>query len=197
MKLTLSRPVRRIVAVGLLVAVIVLVWGTVVAPLAAGYARDLDIIARLPQSLSRTGNQQEEISALERELQGLKKNPEATAGLLAGSNQSIVAAQLQERLRVLVDRSHGELRRTQVLAATDAGNFRRIAVRADLVLSLAGLQQVVYDLEAASPYLFIDNLDIKQHQSARDDGSGDEKNVQPDQRLDVNLDLSGYMRRPS
>lgn len=197
MNMALSRPVRRIVAVGLLAAVILLLWRAVVAPLVNGYADDLETIARLQQSLSRASDQQQTIAGLERELQRLKKNPEAAAGLLAGTNPSIVAAQLQQRLRVLVDRSHGELRRAQVLAATDVGNFRRIAVRADLVLSLAGLQQVIYDLEAASPYLFVDNLDVKHHQSEQDRDQPEQDSAHPDQRLDVNLDLSGYMRRSS
>lgn len=190
MTLSLSRPVRRIAAVGLLLAVILLLWRALVAPLLASYANNLDTIARLQQSLVRAGNQQQTIAALDRELTRLKQNPETAAGLLSGTNPSIVAAQLQERLRVLVDRSHGELRRAQVLPATDVGNFRRVAVRADVVLSLAGLQQVIYDLEAAVPYLFLDNLDVKHHQSEQD-------SEHPDQRLDVNLDLSGYMRRSS
>lgn len=196
MNVTLSRPVRRIVAVGLLAAVILLLWRAVVAPLANGYADDLDTIARLQQSLNRASNQQQTIAYLEHELTRLKKNPEAAAGLLAGTNPSIVAAQLQERLRVLVDRSHGELRRAQVLPATDVGKFRRIAVRADVVLSLAGLQQVIYDLEAASPYLFVDNLDVKHHQIGQDSDHPEQESGHPDQRFDVNLDLSGYLRRP-
>lgn len=197
MNLNLSRPVRRIAAVGLLVVAILLLWRVVIAPLASGYAANRDTIARLQNALTRAGDQQQTLAGLARELQRLKKNPDTAAELLAGTNASIVAAQLQQRLRLLVDRSHGELRRAQVLPATDVGKFRRIAVRADVVLSLAGLQQVIYDLEAASPYLFVDNLDVKRHQSEEDSDRRSEDGTAPDQRLDVNLDLSGYMRRSS
>ena len=187
----LSRPIRRIAAVGLLIAALLVLWSTLIAPLVDGYASDRAAADRLERVLVRTRDQRQTIAALEAELADLRKHRGEEEQLLPGSNESIVAAQLQARLRMLIDRAHGELRSAQVLPATTVGHFRKITVRGNIALDLAGVQQVVYDLEAATPYLFIDSLDIKRHESESENGPHDTR------LLDVNLDLSGYMRGPS
>ncbi len=69
------------------------------------------------------------------------------------------------------------------------GGFRRITVRGQATLKIAGLQQAVYDLETTSPLLFLDNVEVTAHP----DQSGHPGAAEAP-GLDVRFDLYGYMR---
>lgn len=187
----LSRPVRQIVAVGLLVAALLVLWSALITPLVDGYASDRATVERLERTVGRMHDERRTVAGLDAQLADLKQHRGDAEQLLPGSNESIVAAQLQARLRMLIDRAHGELRSAQIMPTTTVGHFRKVTVRGDVTLDLAGVQQVLYDLEAATPYLFVDSLDIKTRESDADGRPHDTG------QLEVNLDLSGYMRGPS
>jgi hypothetical protein len=66
--------------------------------------------------------------------------------------------------------------------------MRRIAVRGQMSSGLAAAQSVLYELESASPYLFIDNLNMRARGAdRRADG------VEADPILDVRFDIYGYV----
>jgi general secretion pathway protein M len=185
----LSPPMRRFAAIGLLLVVLALAWSILAAPLLAAHGDALGTIERLRPVIERGRASVHDTAALRIELQRLKQRPHATGGLLAGTNEPIAAAQLQERLKTAVDHVSGDLRSTQVLQARDDGAFRRVTVKAQLSVDLPALQHVVYELEAAMPYLFLDDVEIAQRPAARGSQPGD------DPLLDVSLELSGYMRK--
>jgi general secretion pathway protein M len=127
------------------------------------------------------------LTGLRAQLAGLKQDETAESGFLQGANESLAAAQLQNRIKAFVEASGGELRSTQVLPAHDEGKFRRIVVRGQMAASTVALQRIIYDIEAASPFLFLDNLDIRAR-SMPQDGTPD------DIMLDVRFDLYGDVR---
>jgi len=189
MTLDLSPSMRRFAAIGLLFVVLALVWSIVAAPLLEVRGTALSTIERLRPVIERGRAAVHDSAALQTELKGLKQRPRSAGGLLAGTNEPIAAAQLQDRLKTTIDHVGGDLRSTQVLQPRDDGAFRRVTVKAQLSVDLPALQQVIYDLEAAMPYLFLDNVEISQRPAARGSPASD------DPLLDVSFELSGYMRK--
>jgi general secretion pathway protein M len=189
MSLQLSPAVSRILAVGLLLAALALLWGLVGAPLLNAHADAERTIERLQPLLERSRTVERDITVLQAEVRQAKERRNSPGGFLDGPNESIAGAQLQTRLKLAVERASGDLRSSQVLPGRDDGVFRRVTVRGQVLMNLASLQRVVYDLEASLPYLFLDNIDVQQ-------GGDSRGNKQPDDPvLDVRIDVSGYMRR--
>jgi len=183
----LSPAIRRFVAVGLLLVLAALVWSVIAAPLLAARSEAVSTIERLRPVLERGRTATGDIAVLQNELKRLKEHRNSAGGLLAGTNEPIAAAQLQDRLKSAVDRVNGDLRSTQVLPARDDSGFRRVTVRAQLSINLAAFQHVVYELEAAPPYLFLDEVEVAQRPGNRQ--------ATDDPMLEVTFDLFGYMRK--
>jgi general secretion pathway protein M len=130
-------------------------------------------------------------AALQDELARLKQRKVIAIGLLESPNESLAAVALQDRVKAAVGTVHGDLRSTQVLAARDEGKFRRIAIRGEVTVDIAGLQRVLYDLEAGSPLLFLDNVEIRVPERPRGAGAVENSN------LDMRFDLYGYIAKPT
>jgi hypothetical protein len=187
----LSPGVRRAAALALLVAVLFLGWSAAVEPLLESYQEAQATIQRLRPAIER-GGAEGDLADLKDKVDRLKSQRNEATGLLASGNESIAAAQLQARLKTITDSAKGELKSTQILAPRDDGNFRRITIRGQIAGSLAAVQRILYELESSSPYLFLDNVEIRVATGpAR--GTADAAAT----GLDLRLDVSGYLRRPA
>lgn len=182
----LSPPVSRIVAVGLLLLLVMAVYSLLIAPLWHTYADNAESIAEQHRLLDRYRQVAAGAERLSDKLDALRNKPIAEEGYLQGDNETLVAAQLQSRIRTVVQDSGGKLTTTQVLAGVDDSGFRRIGVRVTMTADIPDLQQVLHSLESDRPYLFLDNLDISGEQArGRDTRSGD---------LTISFDAYGFMR---
>jgi general secretion pathway protein M len=186
----MSPVVRRIVAGALLLIVLFLCWSAVVGPLLDSYREAQATIQSLGPAVERAASDADDLADLKGKVDQLRSQQNDAAGLLAGANESIAAAQLQTRLKAIADSAKGELKSTQILVAHDEGNFRRITVRGEISGNLAAVQRIIYLLEANSPYLFLDDVDIRLNPvRGGPDGTAS--------GLDLRLDVSGYLRRPA
>jgi general secretion pathway protein M len=110
----------------------------------------------------------------------------------AGPSDALAAAQLQDRVKSVVEAAGGELRSTQILPATplegDLG-FRRATLRVRFIVTIEGLETTLYELETGQPYLIIDDVTVRQERVRR-------RRDQPEKEpvLDVSLELFGYLR---
>jgi len=136
----------------------------------------------LAQSLPR------DLAPRQAELAALKQRQSAQDGFLQGANDTLVAAQIQNRIKSLADATKGELRSTQVLPSQDEGKLRRITVRGQMSTSLTGALRVFHGLESASPLLFIDNVDMRARPAQlRDRTAAVNTDV-----IDLTFDVYGY-----
>jgi len=178
----------RALALAILVALAAGAYGFIAAPLLEDYSQSLDAIAESGLQLDRYRRTAAELPQRQAELVALRQRRAAGAGFLAGGNEAVVAAGLQNRLRGVIGEAGGELKSTQVLPAEDEAGARRIAVRGELTGTLAAVQRIVYALESGTPLLFVDNLSIHvdlAEESYRGQGL--------DPILDVRFDLYGYL----
>ena len=186
----LSPAASRIVALALLAAAVALPFRLIVAPLQERYQELSDEAASRQGMLSRYQRLADSREDLRQRLQTLRDNPAAQAGFLTGDSETLVAAELQNLVRSIVERSGGRLESTQILPATGEGVFRRVTLRVRMSADIDGVFRVFYDLESMLPYLFIDSVDIVSRERR-----GGRQSPQPGaSTLSVSYDIFGYMR---
>lgn len=189
MTIRLSPALRRTLALSILAALLVL-GASAVAWVAGEYGGTQAIAEQLEGAIDHRQQAEAKVAALQAELAALKQHQTSAVGYMQSSTESLAAAELQSRIKSSVEAAHGELRSTQILPGRDEGGFRRVAIRGQIVVSVAALQRVFYDLEASAPFLFLDNVEIRTRATSRSRTTTTDAGV-----LEVRFDLSGYLRR--
>ena len=190
MSLTLSPVLSRLIAVSLLLVALSLGYMTLIAPLVGAWHEARLAIADAQDALPRMADAEETLAARRQTLAGLQRRQRAAEGLLQGDSDTLIAAQLQNRIKTLVNGAQGDVRSMQILPTRNDGGFRKIAVRGQVLIGLPGMQQVFYELEVGVPYLFLDNVEIRVQQAPS--RARDEPKREPP--LDVRFDLYGFVR---
>ena len=188
MNASLSPPVRRGLAVAILIGLIAGIYFGVVQPLADNYLADRDTIAQLNDGIAKYRRAAEELPARQAQLAALSRDPASAAGFLQGTNDTLMATQIQNRIKSLSDGAKVDLRTSQVLPSANEGNLKRIAVREQLSGSIGGILAVFHDLEAAgAPSLFLDNVSMRTRPAAVRPNAPPAEEV-----IDVQFDVYGY-----
>lgn len=114
------------------------------------------------------------------------QNPVANiVSLLAGENEALAGAQLQQHLKTIALNAGGMIESTQSLKTIDEGSLQKITVRAQMTVSNRALQEILYALEAGKPYVYVENLNINIQTQSSD--------VAQD-LLKITIDLYGYYK---
>jgi general secretion pathway protein M len=105
------------------------------------------------------------------------------------------AAALSQRLRQIVTQHARNEQSCQIIMnqyapSTERELFERAAIRIRLRCTLEEFQPILYDLESASPVLFIDELQIWKQTGFQQPGSN-----QVSSYLDIQFTLWGYLRK--
>lgn len=175
---------RRILAVGMLFALLAALWTLVVVPIGARFESYEQSIARSEALLARylrIGAARDELRA---ELERVREKQESMSGFLKGPSVELVAAELQNKVKGLIEASGGELNSIQTLPESMEHGFRKVEIRAIMTIDTPALRQVLHALETANPYLFLDNVDIRAQRKRAESASG----------LQVRYDVYGYMQ---
>jgi general secretion pathway protein M len=185
---SLSPPVRRALAVAILIGLVAGLYFGVVQPLVDHYLADRDTIAQLKDGVAKYRRAAAELPVRQAQLAALSRDSASAAGFLQGTNDTLMATQIQNRIKSLSDAAKVDLRTSQVLPSANEGNLKRIAVREQLTGSITGILAVFHDLEAAaSPSLFLDNVSMRTRPVAT------RPNAPPaDEVIDVQFDVYGY-----
>jgi general secretion pathway protein M len=182
----------RMLAVGLLGGVLLAGYGLVLAPVIAAYqevGQEIEESQLLLQRYRSLASQRPELSA---RLADLEQQAAKVGGYLKGSSDALAAAELQDHARAVIEGAGGSLRSTQILPASAVDSkvpARRATLRIQLGIDIKGLQKVLYQLETGQPYLFVDQLTVRQQRMRR-------RSKEPEQEpvLDVSFEVFGYVR---
>jgi hypothetical protein len=147
---------------------------------------------------------QSEIEARQTQLEALKRR--AAQPAQASNSQArtvepffaegfaLAANELQQRIVGLIENAGGTLVTVgidpPVTAEDESG--RRVVVQAVAELSNDSLQEVLYQLEAEAPFVFVESLLVSRIASR---ASGDAEATPASSRLSVDLRAAGYFRR--
>jgi general secretion pathway protein M len=188
MKELLSPPVSRALALAILIGVVGGLYYGIVRPIVDNYGATRASIEQLQDTLMRYQRAARDLAPRQAELAALKQRQSAQDGFLQGANDTLVAAQIQNRIKALADATKGELRSTQVLPSQDEGKLRRITVRGQMSTTLSGALRVFHGLESVSPLMFIDNVDMRARPAQlRDRSAAVNTDV-----IDLQFDVYGY-----
>lgn len=148
---------------------------------------------------------QSEIEARQTLLQALQRRATQTpppAGtqtqtvepFLGDGSFAIAANELRQRLVGLIEAADGKLVTvgTDPPVTADDESGRRVVVQAVAELSNDGLQQVLYELESAAPFVFVETLLVNRVVPR---GSGEAEETQTSPLLSVDLRAAGYFRK--
>lgn len=188
MNLKLSPPISRALALAILFCLMAVLYLGVAQPLVDRYAAARGSVSELQDMLERYRRAARDLGPRRVELAALKQRQSAQEGFLQGSNDTLLAVQIQNRIKALADANRAELRSSQVLPPQDEGKLRRISVRGQVSTTLAGALHLFYGLESVMPLLFIDNVDLRARPAnLRDRNSTDVSDI-----VDLQFDVYGY-----
>jgi len=183
---------RRILALLLLVGVIAVPYVFIVEPLAARHREYADTIAQDHDLLRRYRRIAADRPLLQARREQLQRDPISQGAYLSGESEALVAANLQNRIKTVIEANGGCLASTQILQSSDEDGFRVVTIRGRMTADIDAASKSFYALEAGQPYLFIDSVDISSRQARR--RRRDQKTAPVNVDLNINFDVSGYMR---
>lgn len=131
---------------------------------------------------------------LEKAIQTIRADQRTAAYFLPPAPPTLAAADLQQRVKTLVEGAGGSLLSVQALPAVEEGGVVRVAVGVTLQGDLEVLQKMLHGLESQVPLLFVDNLEVtaRPFRPRLPDGK-----VAPYTRIQLNgqFQVSGYLRK--
>jgi general secretion pathway protein M len=160
----------------------------VVAPLLAAFQDNASRIEEAEVLLQRYRALAEQRPTMADRIAAQQEFAASAAGYLQGPSDALAAAQLQDRVKSVIEGAGGELHSTQILPARameGVAVIRRAALRVQFEVTIEGLAETLYELETGQPCLLIDQLSVREQRTRRLD--------EAELRLDVGLELSGYL----
>ncbi len=184
----------RLLALVLFLVVLVLLVAAVAIPVLAANRHYDELIegmqnqSQIYQRVSRHSQQYERAYSL------LQRKQRSDRRYLKSNTESLATAELQRTVKQVISKNRGEILSAQVIRSTEEEGFKRISVRIRMKSTLEDLVQTFYALETNKPYLFVDNLTIRSRNVARRRVRGNKLIENAIAQLDVDFQLSGYMR---
>jgi len=132
--------------------------------------------------------------SIQRLITGIRQDRAAAAQYLDQSAPPLAAAELQQRVKAVVESAGGTLRSTQALPPAEEGGATKVTISATMTGDTDSLQKILYKLEAQTPLLFVDNLDVTARETRPRLASGRLANYSRVQ-LTVQFEISGYLRK--
>ena len=124
----------------------------------------------------------------------IQQDRNVTAQYLPKSAPALAAAELQQRIKAVVEAAGGTLQSTQALPPVEEGGAVKVAISAIMNGDTGSLQKVLYALEAQTPLLFVDNLELSARQTRPRLPNGRYASYTRMQ-LNVQFEVSGYLRK--
>ena len=185
---TLSRPVRRALALAILALIGLFAWSLVIGPLIdLSRDRQSDILA-LTEQLDRLEAVITSKPELERQAGSLQAQLGTAGGFWDGASPAAIAAGIQDRLRAAVVGGGGRVKSTSEGNEAAEHGFRKVTVRFGIEGTIETMQQTLAAVATTSPALFVDGFTVA---GAANEGARDRPPV-----LNLDLNIAGYMRAP-
>lgn len=131
---------------------------------------------------------------LEKAIQSIRDDQRTAAYFLPPAPPALAAADLQQRVKSLVEAAGGNLLSVQALPVVEEGGVVRVAVSVTVQGDVSLLQKTLHGLESQVPLLFVDNLEVsaRQFRPRLPDGK-----IAPYTRVQVNgqFEVAGYLRK--
>jgi general secretion pathway protein M len=183
----LSPARQRALAVGLLVAVVLLGLAIVLGPIVLLHRHYDAAIADTSDRLRRY----ERVAAQAPELRAALTSMQQRDGrrfFLSNTATNLAGAELQELVKAAVESNGGRITTSQNTTPREDGRFREIGVNVQFFATTPALQKILYAIESHVPYLIVENVTIRPLNAFR--GFRPAPGQEPE--LNVQIDVGGW-----
>ncbi len=185
-----SRPL----ALLLLIVTLLLVVASVVLPVFAMNRHYDELITGMSDQLvvyQRVARNSKQYQARFQQLMRLQRQDRR---YLKSNTESLATAELQSIVKQVIAGNQGEILSTQVTRTTEEQGFKRITIRIRMKSTLEDMVKIFHSLESKKPYLFVENVNVRSRQVARRRLPTNKAIEEAMSQLDIDFQLSGYMR---
>lgn len=180
-----------IYSLGILLLIILGIYVSLIQPAISARSRNAERIENLMFQSAKFALSSQNNDLLKSEIKQLEKQSPSKKGFLEDKAPAIVAADLQKKLKLLIESSGGDLVSTHALSLKEDELFPRVTVKVHMRTDIKALRDVFYQIATNRPLLFTENILIqKRHTNSR-------KRQQTDNQIEVRFDVSGYINPSS
>jgi hypothetical protein len=180
-----------IYSLGILFLVILVFYSVLIQPAMSARIKNTERIEDLMFQSSKFSLSSQESDLLKEEIANLKKQNPNKNNFLENKAPAIVAADLQKKIKALVESSGGNLVSTHALTDGKEELFSKITVKVHMRTDMNALRDVFYQVAINEPLLFIDNILIQKSRASR------RTKQRAVNQIEVRFDVSGYMNPSS
>jgi general secretion pathway protein M len=155
-------------------------------PIVDKYVDNRGRIQDLYDQLTRYRMLAAEEPAVRERLEAFKQRNQGSELYLKGETPTLAGAELQERVKSVVESSGGTLVSTQTMPEAEEQGLVRVSVKVRMRADVEGVQKVLYGLETGRPLVFLENVLVRSRVVRR-------RGVVNISELDVSFDVTGYM----
>ncbi|GAN79403.1 type II secretion system protein GspM [Acidocella aminolytica] len=150
----------QILALGVALAGLLLLWLAVFSPLLGWYQQRAEYLAQQRALAAHMAALAQEIPALRRAVSTQKPEDESTTLLLQGGSDAIAGANLQSALQDLATKSGASLDSTSLAPVVAQGGLRKIGLEVSLTASWPALIKLLAAIEISNPRMVVDGLNL-------------------------------------
>ncbi|WP_299203903.1 type II secretion system protein GspM [uncultured Amphritea sp.] len=186
----LNKQQQRYLALGILAAVMILLYLLVIGPVVSRYQQANEQIETLTFQLQRYQNLNDSRPDEEDRLQQIKQDSPLSVYFFEGETRSVVSAKLQQHLKQIVGRTGGQIVSTQGLPSTQSGDqlLRSVTLKVQYKAGIDEFKELLFALETSKPGLYVEDLSISSAPIRT--SSYARRQVLPP--LDIRFNLTGY-----
>ncbi|MBL6986093.1 MAG: general secretion pathway protein GspM [Methylobacter sp.] len=183
---------QRWLAVGLLIAAILLVGLVVIMPVVS---KGLELSESKNNLVFRL-QQYERIlarkDAVIASMNAITEQYQQRGLLNSQGTGALASAEVQEFIKKTIMEAGGQLSSTQALPVSTKNGFSRIAVSVRMTGNSEVLRKVLYKIETSTPLIIINQLDIRPMRGVRNRAT---RQIEPSNGLNINFQAVSFMRK--
>ena len=185
---------HRLAALLLLLLAMGVFWALVDRVLVARYYFYHDRLEQQQGRLAQLERMAASREPIQRLIASVQQDSALAAQYLPQSTPPLAAAELQQRVKAIVEAAGATLRSTQALPPVEEGNAVKVTVSTTLMGETESLRKILRDLEAQTPLLFVENLDVSGRENRPRLANGRLAGYTRIQ-LTVQFEVSGYLHK--
>ena len=187
-----SRKMQRWLALGLLIAVALIVSMVLIVPLFDKglelYESKNNLIFRLQQYERILATKNAVIAGMTK----IKQQHEQQGYFNNQKTDALASAEMQEFIKKTIVDSGGQLSSTQALPVSNKDKFSRITVKVRMTGNSEQLRAVLYKIETSTPLIIIDQIDIRPMRGVMNKTT---RQIESSNELNVNFQAVSFMRK--
>jgi general secretion pathway protein M len=185
---------QRWIAVGLLIAVVLVIILAVIVPVVNKgmelHDAKKNLIFRLQQYERILAKKDGVIASMD----SIKQQHDSQGYFNSQKTDALASAEMQEFIKKVIVEAGGQLSSTQTLPVSNKDKFSRITVRVRMTGNSEVLRDVLYKIETSTPLIIIDQIDIRPMRGKRNRAT---RQIESSNELNVNFQAVSFMRKPA